>query len=124
MTEHFSTDKYGEDARKARDRRARELRKQGYQVTCEKWDFQDLARCIDYTLEYSSDNRKELSSMIVCPIKLINGLMIYRREQRHDTSVLPYVVYPDRDNYGGALGEFRRYSEAVKFCQSYNKKGA
>mgnify|MGYP001612682858 CR=1 FL=1 len=54
MQEHFTSEKYGTDhgARKARDARARELRKQGFEVTCKMWDFTDLARDRDYTLEY------------------------------------------------------------------------
>ena len=54
MTEHFTTTKYGTDqaAKKARDAKARELRKQGFTVHCLKWDFTDLARTRDFTLEY------------------------------------------------------------------------
>jgi hypothetical protein len=33
-----------------RDRKARELRKQGYTVECKTWDFTDLARAISYEL--------------------------------------------------------------------------
>lgn len=40
-----------EDAKRARDTRARELRQQGYTVICKKWDFTDLARAVRYTLE-------------------------------------------------------------------------
>ena len=39
-----------EDAKRARDTRARDLRKQGYKVTCAKWDFSDLARAVRFTL--------------------------------------------------------------------------
>jgi hypothetical protein len=42
-----------QDAKRARDQRARELRKQGYTVKCEKWSFSDLARAVRYTLEAS-----------------------------------------------------------------------
>lgn len=38
---------------KERNRRARELRQDGWKVTCKKWDFTDLAREIIYTIEAS-----------------------------------------------------------------------
>lgn len=38
------------EAKKARDRQARELRRQGYTVECKKWDFTDLARDMAFTL--------------------------------------------------------------------------
>jgi hypothetical protein len=38
-------------AKRARDARARELRKAGYTVTCAKFSFQDLARASRFTLE-------------------------------------------------------------------------
>lgn len=44
-----------EDAKRARDARARELRKAGYTVKCAKWDFSDLARAVRYTLEARKD---------------------------------------------------------------------
>lgn len=51
--EHFTTTKYGSEkaAKQARDKRARELRKQGWTVECKQWDFTNLARCVDFTLE-------------------------------------------------------------------------
>lgn len=39
------------EAKRARDARARDLRKQGYTVTCKKWDFINLARAVAFTLE-------------------------------------------------------------------------
>ena len=56
MTEHFTTSKFSTErvAMQARNARARELRKQGYEVECKKWDFTDLARCVDFTVEYWS----------------------------------------------------------------------
>ena len=53
--EHFTTAKHGSDqaARKARDARAKELRRDGWTVVCKRWDFTDLARTIDYALEGS-----------------------------------------------------------------------
>lgn len=56
MTEHFPTTKYPDEkaARRARDLRARELRRAGFTVTCKRWDFTDLARAIDYTLTYEA----------------------------------------------------------------------
>lgn len=52
IQEHFTTTKYGDDrtARRERDRRARELRAQGYLVECKRFEFTDLARCRYYTL--------------------------------------------------------------------------
>jgi len=46
------TDKYPTvlNAKRARDVRARELRKQGYFVVTQKWDLSDLARVIRFTL--------------------------------------------------------------------------
>ena len=51
--ERFTGNKYGgeQNAKLARDRRARELRKDGWTVKSEKWDFSDLARDVMYTLE-------------------------------------------------------------------------
>lgn len=43
-----------QDAQRARNARAKELRKQGYNVTCKKWDFTDLARAVRFTLEAHS----------------------------------------------------------------------
>jgi hypothetical protein len=39
------------DAKRNRDKRARELRKQGFKVTCEKWSFPDFGTGDMYTLE-------------------------------------------------------------------------
>jgi flagellar biosynthesis protein FlhB len=50
VKEGYSFPKYP-DAKKIRDRRARELRKEGYTVEVKTWDFQDLARGMYYTLE-------------------------------------------------------------------------
>ncbi len=49
LEERWSDSKYP-DALQRRNARARELRKQGWTVKCEKWDFTDLARCSVYTL--------------------------------------------------------------------------
>lgn len=38
-------------AKKARDTRARELRKNGYTVSCTKWDFGGLGYGMTYALE-------------------------------------------------------------------------
>jgi hypothetical protein len=46
----WTTDKYL-DAKKLRDNKARELRKQGYTVTTTTLNYSDLARCIYYGLE-------------------------------------------------------------------------
>jgi hypothetical protein len=57
VEEHFTSTKYGDDkqAMQARNKRARELRKQGFAVTCKTWDFTDLARARDYTLKARRD---------------------------------------------------------------------
>ena len=44
-------------AKQNRDKRARELRKQGYTVVCKKWSFQDLGYGDMYTLE--AEKRRE-----------------------------------------------------------------
>lgn len=44
------------DAKRARDARARELRKGGMSVVCKKWGFSDLARCVSYTIEARTIN--------------------------------------------------------------------
>lgn len=51
--EMFRSDDYVSDAeaRLARNARARALRKAGYTVTCQTWDFTDLARARAYTLD-------------------------------------------------------------------------
>jgi len=51
-THHDKTDK---EARRERNARARQLRKEGYTVTCKMFDFTDLARCRDYILEARRD---------------------------------------------------------------------
>lgn len=53
--------------------------------------------------------------MYINPIKVVNGFMIYRRQRKHETWVLPYVAYPDRDEYEPSIGEFKtlRQAEAV-----------
>lgn len=53
IREHFTRDTYGNDqcAQRERNRRARDLRKQGYVVCCSTWDFADLARVKDYALD-------------------------------------------------------------------------
>lgn len=52
LTEYFKVSQLGDrEARRSRDRRARELRKQGYMVKCSKWNFEDLAREVVYKLE-------------------------------------------------------------------------
>jgi hypothetical protein len=53
LKEQFSSTKYGDDtnAKKARNQKAKQLRLEGYSVECKKFDFQDLARAIVYTLE-------------------------------------------------------------------------
>jgi len=50
LEEFWADDKYP-DAERLRNARARELRKQGWSVKCQKWDFTDLARCCTYSLE-------------------------------------------------------------------------
>jgi hypothetical protein len=51
IEEGYSDTKYGPDAMKIRNRRARDLRKQGYEVTCKTWNFTDLSRSMYYTLK-------------------------------------------------------------------------
>ena len=57
LEEHFTTTKYGDDktAKRARDLRAKILRASGYTVVCKRWDFTDLARCRDFTLEATKE---------------------------------------------------------------------
>lgn len=57
ITEHYSSNAYESDraAMTARNARARELRRQGWTVTCKTWDFTDLARARDYTLEATKE---------------------------------------------------------------------
>lgn len=50
ITEHYPDDKYP-DAMQRRNKRARELRKQGWTVKVGTADFQDLARATSYWLE-------------------------------------------------------------------------
>jgi hypothetical protein len=50
IKEGYSDTRYP-DAKKIRDRRARELRKEGFIVEAKTWDFTDLSRSIIYTLE-------------------------------------------------------------------------
>jgi hypothetical protein len=50
IKEGYSDTKYP-DAKKIRDRRAKELRKQGYIVEVKTWNFTDLSRSMFYTLE-------------------------------------------------------------------------
>ena len=50
VKEGYSNTKYP-NAKKIRDLRARELRKEGYTVTVKTWDFTDLSRSMYYTLE-------------------------------------------------------------------------
>jgi hypothetical protein len=50
VKEGYSDTKYP-DAKKIRDRRARELRKEGYTVEVKTWNFIDLSRSMYYTLE-------------------------------------------------------------------------
>ena len=49
VEERYPDDKYP-DALSLRNRRARELRKEGWTVKCETFDFTDLARCRVYHL--------------------------------------------------------------------------
>jgi len=54
IEERFTTpNSYPDDAAamKARNARAKELRKQGYKVECKTWHFEDLARGSSYTLK-------------------------------------------------------------------------
>ncbi len=53
IREHFPSHTHGSDraAQRARNSRARELRKAGYTVKCSAWDFSDLARTRDYVPE-------------------------------------------------------------------------
>ena len=44
------------DAKKIRDRRAKELRKEGYTVEVKTWNFMDLSRSMFYTLEANKFN--------------------------------------------------------------------
>jgi len=50
INERYST-KTDPLAKRNRDKRARELRKQGYTVTCEKWSFPDMGLSDLYTIE-------------------------------------------------------------------------
>ena len=50
LKEGYTDSKYL-DAKKIRDKRAKELRKEGYKVEVKTWDFQDLSRLMYYTLE-------------------------------------------------------------------------
>ena len=51
-TEQYSTNQWGiAQARKARNARAKALRKEGFIVECRTWQFQDLARDGVFTLE-------------------------------------------------------------------------
>jgi len=49
--ERFRYSKYGGEAERLRNARARELRKLGFVVKCKKWSFIDLARDEVYQLE-------------------------------------------------------------------------
>lgn len=53
IREMYMVSDWGDEAqaRRARDRRARELRKLGFTVECKKWDFTDVARDIGFGLE-------------------------------------------------------------------------
>jgi hypothetical protein len=44
-----------QDAKHARDTRAKDLRAQGYIVKCAKFDFSDLARAVRFTLDARKD---------------------------------------------------------------------
>jgi len=58
VKENYRASDYGNDAGEAmrvRNARARELRKEGFTVTCKKWDFTDLARDVNYTLEATKE---------------------------------------------------------------------
>ncbi len=50
ISEMYCVSDWGKEAYARRNRRARELRRQGYIVQCEKFDFVDLARDVAYTL--------------------------------------------------------------------------
>ena len=50
MVERYS-DSVSPDAMQIRNTRAKELRKQGFNVVCKKYDFTDLARSCAYVLE-------------------------------------------------------------------------
>lgn len=58
IDETFTDTKFGSEkaAMQARNKRARELRKEGFSVKCKTWDFTDLARCRSFTLEARKGN--------------------------------------------------------------------
>lgn len=50
ISEFYCISDWGSEACSRRNRRARELRREGYTVECRKYDFTDLARDIAYSL--------------------------------------------------------------------------
>jgi hypothetical protein len=48
------------DAKKERDILARQLRKDGYKVTCKKWSFPDMGTKDNYTLYAVKEIKKEI----------------------------------------------------------------
>jgi hypothetical protein len=58
IEEQWGDSKYP-DAKQLRDRRAKELRKQGFTVKCQKWDFTDLARSCSYSLTATRERRED-----------------------------------------------------------------
>jgi len=71
IKEGYSNTKYP-DAKKIRNRRARELRKDGYKVEVKTWDFTDLSRSMYYTLEGSKFNQIEPKDQYEARIKSEN----------------------------------------------------
>lgn len=63
LEEGWSDSKYP-DAKKIRDRRARELRKQGWEVKCVTYDFTDLARSMRYCLDARRLRNKEVNKNV------------------------------------------------------------
>lgn len=57
IDETYSEGRYP-NARKLRDQRARQLRREGWTVECRKWDFIDLARCYAYSLHAEREKRR------------------------------------------------------------------
>jgi hypothetical protein len=63
IEERYST-KTDPLAKKNRDRRARELRKEGYTVTCEKWSFPDVGFSDMYTIEAKKRRENDQVSLV------------------------------------------------------------